>query len=112
VNGYTDYRQFASGRDACITRLGFNYAILANLTASGYGDRWRFQTYVAAWHALEAWNGTDETEPRGWHRTLPVGGVGQTLTRLKNTCTGKSGKSMNTDDRNTVNFPMLEDGQR
>jgi len=68
VNGYTDYRQFASGRDACITRLGFNYAILANLTASGYGDRWCFQTYVAAWHALEAWNGTDETEPQGWHR--------------------------------------------
>lgn len=65
-------------------------------------------------HGTHLRPGTGRTKPsrEDGTATLPVGGVGQTVTRLKNTCTGKSGKSMNTDDRNTVNFPMLEDGQR
>ncbi|KAA1011399.1 hypothetical protein FVF58_15860 [Paraburkholderia panacisoli] len=40
ANDYTDYRRFANGRDAAITRLIFTYAILADLTEWGHGDRW------------------------------------------------------------------------
>lgn len=66
ANGYTDYREFANGRDACIERLAFTYAILADMTYWGYGDRWCFHNYTAAKAALDAWNG--EGEPTGWHR--------------------------------------------
>ncbi len=68
ANGYTDYRAFPSGRDACIARIGLNYAILADLTPSWYGDRWCYHTYTLAWHALDAWTGDEDSEPQGWHR--------------------------------------------
>lgn len=73
ANGYTDYRSFIGGRDACIARIGFNYAILADITDCGYGDRWCFATYALARAALDAWDGLDETEPQGWHRHPDTG---------------------------------------
>ena len=72
-NGYTDYRQFASGRNACITRMGFNHAILADFDYSGYADRWCFTDYAKARAALDAWDGEEDTEPQGWHRHPPTG---------------------------------------
>jgi hypothetical protein len=67
-NGYTDYKRFANGRDAAINRFLFTFAILADLTRWGYGDRWCFASYDKARAALAAWNGEEGTEPQGWHR--------------------------------------------
>jgi hypothetical protein len=68
-NGYTDYTQFANGRDACITRMIFTYAILSDLTEYGHGDRWCYESYEGAMVALFAWEHRDgEGEPNGWHR--------------------------------------------
>jgi hypothetical protein len=66
ANGYTDYRVFENGRDAAVSRIGFNHAIFADLTRWGYGDRWCFASYALARDALAAWNG--EGDPQGWHR--------------------------------------------
>jgi hypothetical protein len=66
ANGYTDYHEFDNERDACIVRLLFTYAILADLNEWGYGDRWCFHSYADARRALDAWDG--ESESRGWHR--------------------------------------------
>lgn len=73
ANGYTDYRRFANGRDAAITRLMFTFAILADLTQWGYGERWCYHTYRDARAALDAWLGEDGTEPQGWHRHPDTG---------------------------------------
>lgn len=74
ANGYTDYTALPSGRDACITRLGFNYAILADLAGWGYGDRWCFNGRWLAEQALEEWTARDgEGEPEGWHRHPDTG---------------------------------------
>lgn len=74
ANGYTDYTRFTSGRDACITRLGFNHAILSDLTYWGYGDRWCFASYDKARRALTEWAAADgEGEPNGWHRHPDTG---------------------------------------
>lgn len=64
--GYTDYREFPNGRDACISRLLFTHAIIADLTGMYYGDRWCYSTYAQALAALAAWDG--EGEPSGWMR--------------------------------------------
>lgn len=71
AHGYTDYREFPNGRDACIVRLAYTHAILADITYWGYEDRWCFHNYAAAKAALDAWNG--EGEPQGWHRHPPSG---------------------------------------
>jgi hypothetical protein len=70
-NGYTNYRMFVNGRDACLVRLIFNYAILSDLTECGYDGRWCYSSKDAALAALNAWNG--EGEPEGWHRHPPSG---------------------------------------
>lgn len=66
ADGYTDYRVFPNGRDALIARLLFTYAVLADMSSFGYGDRWCFKSYADARAALDAWDG--EGEPTGWHR--------------------------------------------
>jgi hypothetical protein len=68
ASGYSDYRVFASGRDACIGRFAFTVAILADMTPDGYSDRWCYPTIEQARSALEAWSGEHDTEPQGWHR--------------------------------------------
>ena len=73
ANGYSHYKRFPNGRDAAVTRLLFTYAILADLTRWGYGDRWCFETEAKAVAALDAWNGEEGTEPQGWHRHPPSG---------------------------------------
>jgi hypothetical protein len=73
ANGYTDYKRFGNGRDACITKMLFTYAILADLTRWGHGDRWCFHSYARARAALEDWNGEEGTEPWGWHRHPDTG---------------------------------------
>jgi len=68
-NGYTDYRVFADGQEytnACLTRLMFTWAILADLDEWGYEDRWCFSSLAGAQLALAAWDGNGE--PQGWHR--------------------------------------------
>jgi len=68
-NGYTDYVRFSGGRDACITKFMFTYAVLADITEWGYGDRWCFESYAKARAALEEWKQRDgEGEPSLWHR--------------------------------------------
>lgn len=66
ANGYMNYTRFANGRDAAITKLIFTYAILADITEWGYGDRWCYHTYLDALLALTEWDG--QIEPDGWHR--------------------------------------------
>lgn len=73
ANGYTDYKRFANGRDAAITRFAFTYAILSDLTRWGYGDRWCFHTYARAAAALADWDGEEGTDPWGWHRHPDTG---------------------------------------
>lgn len=69
ANGYTDYVEMANGRDACITRLLFTHAILADIEPWGYGDRWCFDSYRAALAGLRAWVAAGgEGEPQGWRR--------------------------------------------
>lgn len=74
ANHYTDYTVFPNGHDACITRLGFNYAILSDLAEWGYGDRWCFDGLWLAMEAMAEWIGRDgEGEPTGWHRHPDTG---------------------------------------
>jgi hypothetical protein len=73
-SGYTDYVQFANGRDACITRMMFTCAILSDLVEYGHGDRWCYESREAAMIALFAWEHRGgEGEPNGWHRH-PISG--------------------------------------
>jgi hypothetical protein len=69
--GYTDYTRFANGRDACIAKFIFTFAILSDLTEWGYGDRWCYESVWDAMEALAAWDG--EGEPQGWHRHPDTG---------------------------------------
>lgn len=69
--GYLDYKMFESGIDACIMPLLYTHAIISELNAFGYGDRWCYKDYQAAKTALDAWDGTGE--PDGWHRHPPTG---------------------------------------
>lgn len=73
-SGYTHYTQFANGRDACVTRMIFTYAILSDLTEYGHGDRWCYHTLGAALLGLGRWMEADgEGEPSGWHRHPTTG---------------------------------------
>jgi hypothetical protein len=65
-DGYSDYKEFPNGNNACIQRLMFTHAILSELTTMYHGDRWCYHNYEDAKAALDAWNG--EGEPTGWHR--------------------------------------------
>lgn len=69
-HGYTNYTVFPNGRDACIQKLAFTYAILADITEWGYGDRWCFSSVWLAMEALAEWTLRDgEGEPNlHWHR--------------------------------------------
>lgn len=73
-NGYLHYTELENGRDACLHQLAFTWAILADLTYCGYGDRWCYHTYEDAYKALLAWGlqGGDG-EPQGWHRNPSTG---------------------------------------
>lgn len=74
ANGYQHYTAFPGGQDACLQRLAFTVAILANLTECGYGDRWCYQTYEKARDALDQWaRRGGEGEPEGWHRHPATG---------------------------------------
>lgn len=73
-HGYTGYTTYPSGRDACIARFAFTFAILADMTPDGgHGERWCYDTIGQARAALEAWNGEHDTEPQGWHRHPATG---------------------------------------
>lgn len=74
INGYEHYTIFSGGQDACLQRLAFTVAILANLTECGYGDRWCYETEEKARAALDEWarRGGDG-EPNGWHRHPTTG---------------------------------------
>jgi hypothetical protein len=74
ANGYTDYVELANGRDACIAKLIFTWALLADIDRSGYGDRWCYESYEEALVALAAWEHRGgEGEPNGWHRHPDTG---------------------------------------
>src|SRR5258705_12348211 len=70
-NGYLFYTRFANGRDACIAKFMFTFAILSDLTEYGHGDRWCYESVWDAMEALAAWDG--EGEPQGWHRHPDTG---------------------------------------
>jgi hypothetical protein len=65
-NGMTHYRQFDNGRDAAIQYYVYTYAIVADITECGHGERWCYLSLPRARAALAAWNG--DGEPDGWHR--------------------------------------------
>lgn len=74
ANGYEHYTLFPGGQDACVQRLAFTVAILANLTECGYGDRWCYETHEKAIRALAEWASRDGAgEPNGWHRHPTTG---------------------------------------
>jgi len=75
AEGYTDYRVFARGRDACIAPFAFSVAKVADMTRDGYGygARWCYATIGAARAALAAWDGATDSEPQGWHRHPATG---------------------------------------
>jgi hypothetical protein len=74
ANEYSFYVRFPTGSDACIARIGLNYAILADITEWGYGDRWCFSSIWNAMEALAEWSLRDgEGEPQGWHRHPDTG---------------------------------------
>ena len=58
--------EFENGRNAAIMPFMFTWAIIADLTRTGYEDRWCYETLQDAIAALSEWNG--EGEPEGWHR--------------------------------------------
>jgi hypothetical protein len=73
-NEYTHYTVLPNGRDACICKFAFTYAILADITEWGYGDRWCYETRGKAIHGLGEWMQRDgEGEPEGWHRHVDSG---------------------------------------
>jgi len=57
---------YDSGRTAAIMPFMFTWAIITDLSAIGYEDRWCYHELVDALGALEDWNG--QGEPEGWHR--------------------------------------------
>jgi hypothetical protein len=74
THGYEFYTRLPNGRDACITKMAFTYAILADLTEWGYGDRWCYESIWDAMEALAEWSLRDgEGEPQGWHRHPDTG---------------------------------------
>jgi hypothetical protein len=71
THGYSDYIRFPDGHDACITRVGSNFAILYDVDDSGYRDRWCFTDYREAIAALHEWAASGgEGEPNGWQRRI------------------------------------------
>jgi hypothetical protein len=49
-----------------LQKFMFTWAILAEVTPFGYGDRWCYHGYGDAKAAFDAWDG--KSEPKGWHR--------------------------------------------
>lgn len=60
--------QVKHGRICALQRLMYTWALLADLTPHGYGERWCYRSYPEASAALAAWDGADGTDPAGWHR--------------------------------------------
>lgn len=56
---------------ACIIKLAFTYAILAEMHMDGYEERWCYKDFASVKNAFDAWDGT--TEPTGWHRHPKTG---------------------------------------
>jgi hypothetical protein len=71
--GYSDYKEFSNGREACINRMNFTFAILVDLSDYGYGDHWCYHNVWDAMEALASWDGAEGTEPQGWHRHPTTG---------------------------------------
>jgi hypothetical protein len=49
----------------------FTQAIITDIDAWGYNDRWCYHSHLAAAQALEGWDG--DGEPEGWHRHPKTG---------------------------------------
>jgi hypothetical protein len=67
-NGYVDAQVKGDAGIVVINKFMFTWAILSGLTSYGYEGRWCYTSYEAAKAALDAWDGADGSEPRGWHR--------------------------------------------
>lgn len=65
--GYSDVRQRSDGSWCGIMKFMFTYAIVSDIHAYGYEDRWCYSSLEKAKGALEAWP-EDQDEPAGWHR--------------------------------------------
>lgn len=55
-----------NGREIAITPFLFTWAIIADVTETGYEDRWCYHELVDAIQAFSEWDGVGE--PKGWHR--------------------------------------------
>lgn len=65
-NGYFERRRAQNGREIGIMPFIYTWAIIADITELGYGDRWCYKDLCSARHAFNEWDG--EGEPKGWHR--------------------------------------------
>lgn len=65
-NGYIVRKRAENGREVGIMPFLWTWAIIADITETGYEERWCYHELVDALHALDEWSG--EGEPQGWHR--------------------------------------------
>jgi hypothetical protein len=69
INGYL-VRRIDDEHYMAIGRFMYTHAILKGRIDDlvGYSDRWCYHTPLAAVAAASVWDGSDGTEPEGWHR--------------------------------------------
>jgi len=60
--------EIKAGRMLALHKLAYTWALLADISLTGYEDRWCYPDYRSAKAALDAWSGEEGTEPTGWHR--------------------------------------------
>lgn len=74
LSRYPEMTDFCMKGDSlcAINKLAFTYAIISEITYSGYGDRWCYSSYEKAKQALDNW-GAEDAEPQGWHRHPATG---------------------------------------
>lgn len=65
-NGYVLRKKAPNGREIGVMPFLWTWAIIADITETGYEERWCYHEASDALHAFEAWDG--EGEPEGWHR--------------------------------------------
>lgn len=64
--GYLIRKKAPNGREIGVMPFLWTWAIIADITETGYEERWCYHELGDALYAFETWDG--EGEPTGWHR--------------------------------------------
>ena len=73
-NGYTNIVATDEQGIVALLKLAFTYAIISDIDAYGYGNRWCYHSYADAKNALDEWAASAfKDEPKGWHRQPRTG---------------------------------------